>query len=236
MKRYLRLLRMFISQTTSASLMYRGSFWSSMTADLAWGVFYLLSILFITNKISSINGWSRYELLFLSSSANITVGLISLIAKNFYTFSDVINQGRLYGILLNPVDSQFMLSFKYINIAKLPRIIFSFILNIYLLHMLHVQVTLINLIGYIVLLLIGFIFIYCMWFIASTLLIWFTRLSNLSELLFQFTEITRYPREVYTEFSQYLFFFLLPLTLVVVTPSKVLLQKTLGGEVWFLLG
>lgn len=231
MNRYIRIFKRFFLLNLSQFLVYRANFVNSLVSDVVWGIFTIVSMLFITTRVSNIAGWSKNELLLLSSSFNMLLGIyFFFFSKTFWRFSETVHFGKLDTILLKPIDSQFFLSTQYSNVTKSIRVIGSIILNIYLLYIMHIQVTLMNVFGFILLILTGLVILYSISYIAASLLLWNSNLSNLMGLVWDFLAISRYPKEIFQELNTYVFLFLLPVSLTVSTPTKVLLQKTVTGE------
>jgi ABC-2 type transport system permease protein len=71
----------------------------------------------------------------------------------------------------------------------------------------------------------GVLLLYSVWFLAATITIWYPRLTNIVDVMYTFSSISRFPREMYQQLSWYIFLFLLPLTFIIVTPVRVLVGK-----------
>lgn len=220
----------------SRMIAYRGGFYAMLAGSAVWGILQFVSILLLTSKVKSIYGWTRNELIILTATYSFFWGIFHFIfARNFHNISRTIDYGKLDTILIKPIDSQFLLSLSMINFAGLFRTILGSIVLVYMLSITHTAVTIVNLAGFLVLGIFGLILVYAFWFITVTLLIWYPRLSNLIDLLYNVTGITRYPQEMVYEIKNYVLFFLLPLTLVMATPAKILLHKVLFGDIAGLL-
>ena len=204
---------------------YRANFFSSMIADLSWSIFLLLSMVFLTSRVKQIGSWNRTDILMLTCAANIILGFLAVIAKNFFQFSNTIHMGKLDTILLKPVDSQFLMSFQHINPSKLARIIMCAVIMIYLATSAHLSISFSQIAIFTILILIGFIAVYSLWFTISAITIWYSKLSNLTDLLFEVTNTIRYPRDVFFELNILFGLFLIPLTFFVVPPTEALLGR-----------
>lgn len=235
-KKYLRVYKTLINLNLSALTAYRGGFYAMMAGSVMWAVFQYISILLLTSKVKSVYGWTRNELIILTASYSFFWGIFHFIfARNFSRMSRVIDLGQLDSILIKPMDSQFLLSFWLINFTGLFRTILGLAVLIYMFSVNHITVTIINIFGFLVLGFFGLILIYAFWFITATFLIWYPRLSNLIELLYSLTGISRYPPQMIYEIKNFFLFFLLPLTFVMSTPTKALLNKVLLGDITGLL-
>ena len=236
MLQYLSVYKKLIKLNFVAWLIYRGNFINSLVGSSVWGIFHFVSIIILTSKVSSVYGWTRDELIMLAASFSFMWGFFHLFfARNFEEIAEIINRGDLDRYLLKPLDSQFLLSVYYINFSGFIRTIFGSIVLIYFLVVKNSQVSIINIISFLVLTICGLILIYSIWFLLATLIIWFPRLTNLVEFLYYISGISRYPPEIVKELSVFTFIFLLPLIIFVSTPTKALLNKLFYGDVFELV-
>jgi ABC-2 type transport system permease protein len=215
---------------------YRADLISGCIAHSIWASFVIIQMLLLTSKTSHVFGWSRNELLLLSAMYNIVFSFFYLLfSRGFSTLSTTILYGRLDGILTKPIDSQFLLTSLYITYTHLIRLVIGSGFLVYMLNLLHIRVTPFLFIGFLSLVFFSVMILYSVWMIVMTLTIWFPKLSNLSDLLYQVNGVARFPQEIYRGASSYLLFVLFPLTLIVTTPVKFLLQKALFGDIFALM-
>ncbi|MBI3385690.1 ABC-2 family transporter protein [Candidatus Gottesmanbacteria bacterium] len=231
-KMYAVLLKLNFSRLTA----YRSNFVNGLLSAIAWGLFSIFSIVFLTSQTPSVFGWKREEILLLTAVYSSLTGIFhTFLSPNFERLAQITHFGQLDRILLLPVDSQFSVSVWEINYTRLIRILIGAILFVLLLPSLKLQISVAGFAIFFILFLIGLILQYTIWFMVSTLTIWFTRLSNLTELMYSVTGMARYPREMFKQLADYVFVFLLPITLIIITPVKVLFQKASASDVFVLL-
>lgn len=219
---YVTLLRLNLARL----LAYRGNFINSLIASIVWGTFSFIFIFLLTSKTSSIYGWTRDELILLMALYNIVIGGIfhMFFSRNFDKFSVTVHLGQLDQILLKPIDSQFLLSSLNIGFTQISRIIMGLGVAIYIINKIKLPVTLIHIGEFIALSIVGLILLYSIWFLVLTLTIWFSRLSNLVDLLYHLNDLTRFPPQMFNSIKNYAFF-ILPYTLILVTPTKAMLHN-----------
>ncbi len=227
MKRYFRVYRAYAKMSLEALFAYRANFINSSISSVAWGVFSFVSIFLLTSKTSTIYGWKREEIIILTCGYQIMIGVFhTLFSKNFGYMAEVIEYAQLDGFLLKPIDSQFVMSMRWVNYTSIFRIFIGLIFLLYILQNFSIGLDPFITGIFFLLLLVGLLLLYSVWFTVATVLIWFPRLSNIIELMFNVSGMTRYPGELYKHASEYLFLFLLPITLVVATPVKFLFRRT----------
>jgi len=224
MGRYIRIYRELLRLNLSALLAYRSNFVNSVVASIAWGVFSLISIILLTYRTQSVFGWTREEILLLTGAYSVLIGIFhTLFSRNFERFSRLVLYGQLDAVLVKPVDTQFLVSFWLVNYAGLFRVIVGAAFIIYLLHALTITIPVSVGAVFLLFLIAGVLLLYSVWFLAATLTIWFPRLTNIVDVMYTVSGISRLPREMYQQLSWYIFLFLLPLTFIVITPVRALI-------------
>lgn len=231
MGRYIRIYRELLRLNLEALLAYRSNFINSVLSSIAWGIFSLLTIIFLTYRTQTVFGWTREEILLLTGAYSILIGVFhTLFSRNFERFSRLVLFGQLDSILVKPIDPQFLVSFWQVNYAGIFRVLIGSAYIIYLVRTLGIHVPILVFVGFLFFLFTGILLLYSMWFIASTITIWFPRLTNIVDVMYTISSISRFPREVYQQLSWYIFLFLAPLTFIIVTPVRTLLQDATLGD------
>lgn len=226
MKRYLVVYKAILKINLSAFFTYRGNFLNSLLSSFMWGLFSIVSIILLTNRVQTLFGWSRDEIITLTAMFAIVLGIFHMFfSRNFEYFSRIIDLGQLDSFLLKPVDSQFFLSTRYVNFASIIRIVMGVGLMVYLLQKRGTEPDLTSFLLFFAFTICGILLMYAIWYIVITITIWASRLSNIVEVLYSFASISKYPPEMFKEISFYLFLFLLPLVLIIATPVKFLFGR-----------
>ena len=136
-------------------------------------------------------------------------------------YVEAIFQGTLDFLLLQPIDPQFRLSTRHISFTNIPRLLIGIgIIAIYV----PKDVTLTQLVVYAVLVMLGSLLIYLLWFLVATVTFWVDKLDNIIEIVPTLRRIWSVPADVYSGPLSTLFTLLVPLALITTTPSRVLFQ------------
>lgn len=231
MKRYLKLYWGLLRMAAVSLLTYRANFINNAITSILWSFMTIFSMILLTSRTSSVFGWKTHELWLLTGVYNVLFGIIyGVFSYNFDEIADIVNKGELDGWLLKPINSQFSISLWKIGYASLPRVIIGIFYIVYLIILLKLRITFFTLLLFIAFSIFSILLMYALSFSIMTLLIWFTTLTNLSQLLPDLNNITKYPREMYQRSSVFFSLILFPLTLVVVVPTRVLLGKASINE------
>jgi len=221
-KVYIRILRINFSEFKA----YRANMLNTFLSSTTWGIFAIVGPLLLTSNVTIVVGWKREELLILAAIQSILIGIFDcLFARSLSRLPLYVELGQLDSYLLKPVNDQFFISLHKINYGSLLRSGIGIFFLIYLIYVYHIQITPLGLFFGISALCMGLLSLYAIWFISMTLTLWFTRLSNISDLLYTLRGISRYPEQIMREVSIYVFILFFPLAIVVARPTALLLNK-----------
>lgn len=231
MIRYIKIYQKLITFSISGMMAYRSNFYNSLLSSFVWSTFTLIFTLIITARTKSVFGWTPSEILILTGSYTIVWGIFNMcFSRNFDNFFFLVDNGSLDTLLLKPLDSQFIVTTQRFNVAAFIRIPLGLAILFFSLNKIHVYPSLSSIALYIFLIGCGVVLTYSLWMVIMTLILWFDRLSNLVDVMYDVTAMARYPKEMYVKVGTY-FIYALPIILVSSIPSKALIQKIAMGDV-----
>lgn len=202
---------------------YRVAFINTFLVGIIWGCFLLVSAIFLTTKIDSIGGWSRIDLILLSAMYNVVMGsFYVLVAPNFHDIPEIIQYGRLDLFLARPMDAQFLLQWRTVNLGGLGRLTLGIIAVAIIMAKEGISPTPLTILMASLCVLLSCLFLYGVWASASCFLFWQSRLTNIIDLLYTTTGFGRYPRETLFSLPFLLAFVATPFFLTVSTPTRIL--------------
>ena len=102
--------------------------------------------------------------------------------------------GTLDFILIKPVDSQFMVSTRHIQVPQLGQAILGLVVLGVGLFELGEQMTAAAALAFAVTLVCGLVLVYCLLLVLSTFSFWFVRVENLLAIFWSFLDAGRFPR------------------------------------------
>ncbi|MBI2029675.1 ABC-2 family transporter protein [Candidatus Gottesmanbacteria bacterium] len=223
MKRYINIYIALLKINLASLIIYRANFINSLLSSVSWGIFSILSILLLTSKTTQVYSWSQGEIILLTAMYSIFIGIFhTIFTRNIEKIPELVDRGYFDLILTKPVDSQFLSSVRYFNYTSLSRIVVGIIALVLILIKYNISFSIANLPIYIVLSIFGLGILYNIWFIITTLSFWFTQLNNIHQLMFSIANIGRFPPEAFSQIMGYTFLFILPITLIVISPVKAL--------------
>ncbi len=226
MKRYFKLLWLFIKTSVIREMEFRSGFFS-LTAVLFLSTFITVAFFSVLyGSVTSIHGWSYGEALFLLGTYFLVDNLTSaLFYRNFSRVSDYINEGNLDLLLTKPVDPQFTMTTRYTGVSDLLNVVTSFIIMGVALGKLHLTVTFFGVVGYLSLILLAIAIVYSMWLAVSLLSFWLTQIDDLQDLWSGFYEFAKYPPDIFFGPARLLFTFAIPILTIVAFPAEFILHR-----------
>jgi ABC-2 type transport system permease protein len=219
----LRLIRTFIKVNVQMSLAYRSEAVIEFLLDLMWLGWELLSLQIIFGNTQSLGGWNKGELIALMGVLTMVNTFMSaLIWPNTDFFNTAMHDGSLDYMLLQPVNSQFLVTFSRISIWRIVDLIVAVILIVTGVRMAGDVVAPINIATFLLLMASGMLVLYSLWIILIAFTFWFTKFDNNVTILQALTDTGRYPITVYPWWLRIVVTFIVPIGLATTIPVQAL--------------
>ncbi len=124
---YAAVFRTFARNSLVRDMTFRSNFLIECFTSIAWTAinlgFYVLVVFYFTTEIGRGTGWYKYPFLVFLATGMIVNGLVqTFIMPNAEHFSELIRKGDLDGVLLKPIDTQFVVSFQRISWSSLTTV------------------------------------------------------------------------------------------------------------------
>lgn len=231
----LKLLSAFLKVNVQMSLAYRADTVVSILINLLWLGWELLSLSIIFNNTQTLGGWGPGELIALLGVFRLVNTLMtSLIWPNTEKFNASVRDGSLDYALLQPVHSQFLVTFSRIVVWRMWELILAAALIMAGIRMsggagLHLP-------AFLLLTLAGMLVIYSLWIVLISLTFWFTRFDNNVTILQALLDAGRYPATVYPFWLRIIVTFLVPIAVATTVPLQGLRGDLETGQIFMFLG
>lgn len=219
----LKLLAVFYRTSVQTDVEYRADFFARIVASLL-GLVTTVGALAITFRyVPHIKGWSYPQVLMLVAMYYLMDGLIEMfIAPNMREIATKVREGTLDFVLLKPVNSQFMATFRSVNIWRAANLLVGTSLAAIAVRQLSVTMGWERAGLFAVTLAAGLGVIYSFWLVLVTLSFWFVRVDNIEQIVWQAFEAGRYPVEIYPGWLRATLTYVVPVALIITVPAQVL--------------
>jgi ABC-2 type transport system permease protein len=233
---YLEVYRVQIKNNFVREAVYRTNFLTAVTVDVIWIAveFSLFSVLY--SNVPTLAGWTQEQVyfflgIFFSSDALFTV----LFQRNFWTFSNLVNQGELDALLTKPIHPLFLALSRSMSLTA----IFNFFLGLMISARYAQAAGFVGGIHWISLglwLIIGLITAVLLRFTFSVWIFWTDRSWALSRLYYQFFAFATKPDTFYPQSIRYLILTVLPFAFIGSIPTRALLYGLSAQEYGLIAG
>jgi ABC-2 type transport system permease protein len=220
MRRYFKLLRIFIANSVQLELEYRiNLLMNLLNAGLSFGVgLTVLYVLFA--QAESIGGWRFEEAIALFGVFLFYEGVIDLVLyPNLNKLPDHVRTGSLDFMLLKPISTQFQVSFRYASLWQVPEIFLGLGLVVYAMAALDALSLGAAALG-LLLLLSGAAILYSIWFMLTTTAFWLVKVGNIPELFHAIFAAGRFPVSAFPAWIRILLTFVVPVAFITTVPAE----------------
>jgi ABC-2 type transport system permease protein len=226
MGRYLRLLRIFYHNTLANEMEYRLSFWSNLGLSLFWLTWAALSVRVYFFHTDEIAGWRYPEL-------QVVMGLFfalngfrqMLLEPNLSRLSEYVRLGTLDYILTKPVDSQFLVSLRYIGVFNWGDPLLGLGLVLLALWQLGYVPGPAEIALFVVLFAAGLVLLYSFTLILQTTTLWLVNVERIDALVEGIIETARFPASFYRGWLRGFLTYVVPIAFMTTLPAQALLGR-----------
>lgn len=229
MLRYVRLISIFAGASTSAQLEYRANLVVSLLSAIlgAGGALFGLSVL--AGDGSVVGGWSYREAVVVVGVFTIVQGFIGgLLYPNLNKIAEAVRTGQMDFTLLKPIDAQFLVSSRNLNIFPLLNVIVGIGLAAWAITGIPGTTTAGVLLGT-VLIISALAIVYAIWFMLTTTAFWFVRVENITELFNGVFRAGQFPVTVFPGWIRIFFTFVVPVAFITTVPAEALIGRVNGA-------
>lgn len=222
-----RLLRLNLLRETA----YRANFFGQSLQAVFSLVSGLLGLA-IVEVNGSLNGWNAGQLLALLGVYQLVGGIISLLIQpGMKQLMSEIRLGTLDFTLLKPVDAQFLVSARRLELWKMSDVLLGCGVLLVALVGLKTAFDGLRVCMFLLTLGAGCTLIYSFWLMLATCAFWFVRVDNMLVIFQDLYVAGRWPVTIYPGWLRWTLTFLVPVTVATTMP----VQALLGQLTWPLL-
>jgi ABC-2 type transport system permease protein len=213
-------------------MMFRWNFVIRVCTEIVWLGLYVVFVEVLFSHINILAGWTKYEMLLLFGTSHIVSQMFEgLFFVNCIELPESIRTGNMDFFLIKPINSQFLISTRFIDLGAITNIFIGFILVGYSWMHLSYPLTISSLLIYLVLILNGMVIYYSIMFMLMTISFWTIRGEGMISVYFQSTNFARQPAEIYRGMLKLFLTFVFPMLVVVNFPVKAILNLLSGWMV-----
>lgn len=228
----LRLLSAFLKMNIQQAAAYRTDTILSIVMNLIWLGWELVGLSIIFHNTSNLSGWGMGEMVALLGVWRIANLLMSaLIWPNTERFNQSVRDGSFDYNLLQPVSSQFLVSFSRIIVWRVWELLLAIILIVSGINYSQSITTPLSILSFLVLAASGICVLYSLWIVLIAFTFWFTKFDNNVTILQALMDAGRYPATVYPTWLRIVVTFIIPIAVATTIPLQALRGELLWWQV-----
>lgn len=224
--RYLRLYRAFVINCLSRAMEFRAQFFAGIIGYAVWTAVSLLFINVVFGKVGAIAGWTRDQMWVLYGTFVVLESVCyGALGPNMWRFSGTVRDGGLDLALTKPVNVQFFVSTRYLDLNGLLNSVVGLVLIGIGLSRLNQFPSFVDWLLWLLLLACGLVMAYSIWFASVTISVWAVKLEGIAVVFDPMMQMARFPLEIYP--ARVLTFLTvgLPVAFLTTYPTKALLGQ-----------
>jgi len=194
--------------------------------ELLWFALQLAFMVVIYQHTNRIATWTKWEVVMLLGASHLIQQIFSAIfLTNIVQLSEFIRTGKLDFMLLLPVNTRFLISFRQVDLGGFVNAASAIAVMIYAGRQLHLSPSAAQVMGFVLLAASSVLVHYSLMLIVASTSFWTVRAQGIVWGYYNLFNIARLPDAAFRGFFKVFFTLVLPMLLVANVPVKLLAQK-----------
>ena len=237
-KRYLNIYSALWKNSVVREMGFKSNFLLWILVELLWFALQLCFITVIYQHTDHIGDWRKWEVVMLVGASHFIQQLFTAIfLTNCTQLSELVRTGKLDFMLLLPVNTRFIISLRQVDLGGFVNAASALAVMIYAGKQIGLVPTAAQILGFVLLALIGIVIHYSLMFLLASACFWTVRAQGIVWGYYSLFNIARLPDAAFAGFFKIFFTFAIPMLLVANVPVKVLISKlNAPGQMLLLLG
>ncbi|MCE2826083.1 MAG: ABC-2 family transporter protein [Verrucomicrobium sp.] len=235
--RYLGIHAALVRYSLIHEMQFKANFLLWIVVEALWFGLQLAFMSVIYGHTDRIAGWSRWEVVLLVGCNQFIQQLFHvLFVTNLSNLSELIRKGTLDLLLLQPVNTRFLISVKKFEIGNIVNALMGLAVVFYALARLGTTPSPAQWLGFAVVCVAGLSVHYSLMFLLACIAFWTVRAQGIVWGYYNLFNIARLPAEAFPRGAyRAVFTWVLPMLLVSNVPAKLLAQRLGSTSDWIAL-
>ena len=234
-RRYLIIYAALWKNSVAREMGFKANFLLLIVVELLWFALQLAFIAVIYSHTDRIGDWTKWQVITLMGASHFIQQIFqAFFLTNCTQLSEFIRTGKLDFMLLLPVNTRFILSMRQVDLGGFVNAASAVGVMAYALAQLHYWPTILQIAGFLILVVAGVFIHYSLMFLLASSSFWTVRAQGIVWGYYNLFNIARLPDAAFRGFFKAFFTFAVPMLLVANVPAKLLVNK-LGSPLEMLL-
>jgi ABC-2 type transport system permease protein len=234
--RYLSVYAALWRNSVTREMTFKSNFLLWIVVELLWLGLQLCFISVLYLHTEHIGTWTKWQVVLLIGGSHFIQQIFqAFFLINCTNLSELVRTGKLDFLLLLPVNTRFVVSLRQVDLGSFVNAAFSVAVMTYAARQLHLVPSLIQMLGFLVLCIIGIAIHYSLMFLLASISFWTVRAQGIVWGYYNLFNIARMPDEAFRGLFKALFTFAIPMLLVSNVPVRLLADKLVSAKPLLLL-
>ena len=226
LSRYADIYLALVKNSLAREMGFKSNFLLWIVVELLWFALQITFISVLYLHTNAIGTWTKWQVVLLVAASNFIQQIFqSFFLINLTNLSELVRSGKLDFLLLLPVNTRFVISFRQVDLGGFVNATFAVCVMGYAAHQLQLHPTLLQLAGFLALCFIGIVTHYSLMLLLAAICFWTVKAQGIVWGYYNLFNIARMPDEAFSGLFKAVFTFALPMILISNVPARVLTDK-----------
>ncbi len=226
LRRYGAIYLALLKNSIVREMGFKSNFLLWIVVEALWFALQLGYFVVIYSHTESIAGWSKWEVVLLIGTAQFIQQLFTAIfLTNVTDLSELIRTGKLDFMLLLPVNTRFLISFRKVDLGGFVNAAMALCVVGYACNQLGITPTFQHITGYFVLCIAGVFIHYALVLVLAVSAFWTVRSQGVVWCYYNLFNIARMPQTAFRGTFKIIFTLAVPMLLIANVPAKLILTR-----------
>src|SRR2546430_11450053 len=236
LKRYLTIYAALWKNSVVREMGFKTNFLLWIVVEMLWFALQLSFFAVIYTHADRIGPWSKWQVVMLLGASHFIQQIFTAIfLTNCTQLSELIRTGKLDFMLLLPVNTRFMISFRQVDLGGFVNAASAVAVMLYAGRQLHLSPGWEQIVGFVLLAAVGILIHYSLMFLLASVSFYTVRAQGIVWGYYNLFNIARMPDEAFRGVFRIVFTFAIPMLLVSNVPVRVLVKPASSPHMALLL-
>ena len=233
--RYFRIYAALWKNSVTREMIFKSNFLLWIIVELLWFGLQLSFIGVLYLHTDNIGTWTKWQVVLLVGASHFIQQIFqAFFLINCTNLSELVRTGKLAFLLLMPVNTRFVVSFRQVDLGAFVNAVSAIGVMVYAARQMHLVPTLGQVAGFSFLCFAGIIIHYSLMFLLASISFWTVRAQGIVWGYYNLFQVARMPDEAFRGLFKAFFTFAIPMLLVSNVPVRVLVNKFSIGPILLL--
>ncbi len=221
---YLKIYGKILLQDFKSKMSYRADFIISNIGMIVSNLVGFVTFYILFQNFETINGWTKYEMLFLYGFSLIALTPVQCFFDNNWNLRFFVKSGDFIKYCFRPLNIYFYFISEDFDVKGLGQLLFGTATLVYAWRHLAIPVTTLVIIQTIFFLFTASLFMIAIMNFAAATCFWIQNSGYVMVIMSRFKDFSKYPASIYNSFFRIVFTFVIPIAFIAYYPSLVVLR------------